>query len=387
MATVCLTVMVLSAACVLYSYAGYPVLVMLLARLRPRRVAGGRMRRPRVSLLIAAYNEEKVIAEKIENSLALDWPACKLEIVVASDGSADRTNEIVRSYADRGVRLVAIAKNRGKLNALITAVPQCSGEVIVMSDANSLYERDAIGHLVAPLGDPSVGAVCGELRYRNPDGTVSGESEGLYWRYEKAIKRAESRFHSLIGANGSIYAIRKADFVAPPPDLMDDLTIPLLIATEHGKRTVYEPRAITTEEPGENFAKEYRRKIRIITRGFYSLMRTSGRWSRRPFLAFEIVSHKFVRWLVPYFMLLFLGANVLWICAVPQAVALWALLGAQAAFYAAGLYGHLRSRTSTIGRLLGIVTYFCVVNVASLQGVYNYFAGKRYVTWKTIRES
>jgi cellulose synthase/poly-beta-1,6-N-acetylglucosamine synthase-like glycosyltransferase len=376
----------LSAVGVFYSYAGYPLLVALLARLRRRPAPEPPSGHPSVSLLVAAYNEERVIAEKIENALALDWPRDRLEIVIASDGSTDRTNQIVESYADRGVRLIAITPNQGKMNALNTCVPQCTGDIIVMSDANSIYAPDAIQWLVAGLNDPTVGAVCGELRYRNPDGSASGESEGLYWRYEKAIKRAESRFNSLIGANGSIYAIRKADYVPPPPDLMDDLTVPLLIATRHGKRTIYEPRAITTEEPGDNFQKEYRRKVRIITRAFYSLMRTAREWLGRPALAFQVVSHKILRWFVPYFMLLFLAANGAYLLAAGPVTWAVALLLAQIAFYLAALAGHLRSRRARIGKLLAIITYFCVVNVASLQGIYNYFVGKRYVTWKTIRE-
>ncbi|MBX3728622.1 MAG: glycosyltransferase family 2 protein [Candidatus Sumerlaeia bacterium] len=386
MALVFLTLMGLSAAGVLYSYVGYPLLVGLLARMRRRPSPPPLEGHPTVSLLVAAYNEERVIAEKIENALALDWPHDRLEIVIASDGSTDRTNQIVESHADRGVRLIAITPNQGKMNALNTCVPQCVGEIIVMSDANSLYAPDAIHWLVAGLADPTVGAVCGELRYRNPDGSASGESEGLYWKYEKAIKRAESRFNTLIGANGSIYAIRKADYVPPPRELMDDLTIPLLIATRHGKRTIYEPRAITTEEPGDNFQKEYRRKIRIITRGFFSLMRTAREWLCRPALAFQVVSHKILRWFVPYFMLLFLAANAAYLVVAGLQAWAIALLGAQVVFYLVALVGHLRSRHARVGKLLGIITYFCVVNFASLQGIYNYFAGKRYVTWKTIRE-
>lgn len=381
-----------------YAYAGYPALVIGLSRLLgPRRRGGaprgGEALRQRVTVLVAAYNEEAVIEEKVRNALSLRWPGGqrwrRLEVVVASDGSTDRTEAIVEALAreDARVRLVRIPENAGKLNALNTAIPHCRGDLVVLSDANSLYEADALLRLGRHFADPSVGVVCGELKYRTEGCGAAGESEGLYWRYEKAIKQAESRVGGLIGANGSIYMIRRGDYPFPPADLMDDLSIPLLIGVRTGKGTRYEKRAVAWERPGEDFGQEYRRKVRIITRAVYTLMRLGPQWIRRPWLAFRIVSHKFLRWLVPVFALVLLGVCAISAAARPEAAnpLVW-LLGAQAAFYAAGAAAHWMPRLRDRHGLLALIYYFLVINVASAWGLLNYVRGHRVTRWKTIRE-
>lgn len=387
MTTALAIVATLSLLGILHGYFGYPLLMMALAKVRGARRASSASSdfEPSVSLLVCAYNEERAIADKVRNSLALDWPAAKFEVVVVSDGSKDRTCEIVRSFDDPRVRLVALEKNAGKTNAVHAGMAECRGEIVVLSDANSMYDADAVRHLVAALADERVGAACGELKYDAGD-SASGETEGLYWRYETAIKRAESDASTLLGANGSIYAIRRAEFVPIATDLMDDFLIPLMIAVEHRKPTIYFPAAVAREEPGDDFAKEYRRKIRIVSSALLSLVRTAPKWLRRPGIAFQLLSHKALRWFAPYLAIL-LFASTLALAALrgPLAVSATVFVAAQVAFYAAMAWVALMPRLAERVRPLRVLYYFYVVNSAAFFGILHFLSGKKYVTWKTIR--
>ncbi len=375
---------------ILYAYLGYPLLLWGLTRVSSRKKSLPQDLRtplPSLTLLIAAYNEESVIQEKIENALALDWPEHLYEIVVVSDGSTDRTNSIVRSFNDPRVKLLALKKNAGKLNALNKAIPHCHGELIALSDSNSLYDVNALKNMASRLNDPKVGAVCGELRYQIEDSNQAGQQEGLYWRYEKKIKSMESQLNTLIGANGSIYMIRKEDYPFPQRDLMDDLSVPLLIFLKTSKKTVYEPAAVAREKPGENFEEEYQRKVRIITRGIYTLMSLSPKWIIQPTIAFQILSHKFCRWFVPIFAILLAITSTIATLESPTFTnpALWLFL-AQAVFYALLSLVIMIPRLKDSSKILSIVYYLYIINKASLQGILNYMLGKNITRWKTIRE-
>lgn len=384
--TVCNWIAALGVGLIGYAYVGYPALVAMLARVRRPLSPPPEPPDVPLTLVIPAYNEESVIAGKIKNALGLDWPAGKLEILVVSDGSTDRTDDIARSFIDPRVRFLRIEQNAGKLNALNTALKQCRGDLVALTDANALFEPDALRQLARHLANEEVGAVCGELKYRQDDPTKAGESEGLYWRYEKLLKQSESRIGSLIGANGSIYMIRRADYPFPRMDLMDDLSIPLLIYLETGRVTRFESRALAWEQPGENFAQEYRRKVRIITRGMYTLLALAPRWARHPLFALQILSHKFSRWFVPVFAMAVLAASMAGTAFSPSpANPLYWLLSVQIAFLLAGLMATASPRLRERSRLFGLVFYFLVINTASLQAIWNTARGKRFVTWRTIR--
>lgn len=333
---------------------------------------------PHVTLLVSAYNEEAVIEEKIRNSLALDYPADQLTIVVASDGSTDATAEIVARYADRGVRLLDYRRRRGKSAVLNAAIAETDGEILVLSDANTHYQPDALRRLVAPFADPQVHTVCGRLVLVDPE--HGGNVDGLYWRYETMLKRCEGRLGALLGANGAIYAIRRSTYV-PIPDntIIDDFTIPLLSKIHHGGRIVYEPDAVAIEETPPEIANEFRRRARIGAGAYQSL---AILWRllhpRFGWTAFAFWSHKLLRWLVPFFLLGMLATNVM-LLKYPVYQFTFA---AQIAFYGLALVGtRLRGR-STAARLIRVATMFIGMNLALLVGFWRWLTSEQNGTWQ-----
>lgn len=310
----------LSVLVVLYVYAGY--LFALVARdswlaLRGNaRFLGGRVDRrtapaqrlPRVSVLIAAHDEASCIREKIENTLALDYPADQLEILVGSDGSTDGTDDIVRGFAHRGVRLSAAARG-GKVAVLNRLAGLATGDVWLFTDANTQIERGALRHLVRPFSRAEVGGVCGRLRLVTPEGAPAGE--GLYWKYENLLKFYESRCGALMGANGGLYALRREEWEPLAPDtIVDDFMVTMRVLM-HGRLLVYEPSAVAEEETASELHEEARRRVRIATGNFQSL-RTLAPLLRRPdFVGFAFWSHKVLRWVAPFFLALAFAANLL----------------------------------------------------------------------------
>ncbi|MEE2708055.1 MAG: glycosyltransferase family 2 protein, partial [Gemmatimonadota bacterium] len=287
---------------ILYVYFGYPVLLWLLTR-RSQDVdlfSGDAM--PSISLIITAHNEIEVIERKIQNTLALTYPKESFEIIVASDGSDDGMDEAVTRYADMGVRLHRLPKRSGKTPALMGAVAEACGEIFVFSDANAMYEPDALTHLIAPFRDEQVGCVCGKLRYVNPSDTSISDGERMYWDYENRMKEWESRFNSLIGANGSIYALRRSAYTPLDPDLSDDYGFPLA-AYAAGYRVVYQPLAVSREEAPATVFAEFKKKSRFVSHQLTTMWRLWPRLNpiRNPRLLFQIVSHKLLRNLVPFF--------------------------------------------------------------------------------------
>jgi len=374
---IALILFIVFAGAVLYAYALYPLALALLSAGRkppapPDEPPDESL--PAVTLLIAALDEEAIIAGKIENSLSLDYPRGRLRIVVVSDGSTDRTDEIVRRFAPRGVALFRVDPRRGKSVARNMAVEAEAGEILVMSDANAMYEPDAIRKLVRHFADPSVGAVCGELRLMRERGR-----ENLYWRYEKWIKRLEDRYRSIIGANGSIYAIRRSLYLPLPAEVDDDFVEPLQVLLG-GRGVRYEPRAVSIERDIEskNVVREFAAKRRTVLRGIQSLryLAKVARPFRRPSLAFELVSHKIFKWLVPFFLIGLLVANAFLLDRAIFAAA----FAAQLALYAAAVAGIATGR-----RPFYIPAFFVLTNAAAFAGVIAFLAGKRSRTWRKQR--
>lgn len=365
------------AALVAYTYAGYPALLGILARIRPKPLWRAEIR-PTVSLIIAAHNEEVCIREKLENSLALDYPRDRLEILVASDASTDRTNDIVAEFAGRGVRLNAVAERRGKSYAQNRTVEMATGEVLVFSDANSLYEPDAVAKLVRNLADPSVGYVSGELRYRKPRSAI-GAGEGLYWRYETWIKRKESETGNIINGNGAIYAVPRRHFVPVPEHTGADLWLPLT-QIRRGLRTAHEPEAVAYEETSLTAADEYGRKHRSTVRVLHVLTEHVG--VLNPFCygltSVKLLSHRYLRYVVPYLMLALLVLNAFMLASAFFRVT----MGLQLVFYAAALVGAwLQGRRKRV-MLVFMPYYFCVVNFAAIQGTLRFLRGERVQVWE-----
>ncbi len=366
---------------IFYCYFGYPLILVTLGIFFSKKVKKEEIF-PTVSLLIPVYNEEKVIQEKIENSLALDYPKDKLEIVVASE-SDDKTNELVKKYENRGVKLFAFSERKGKQNTIYRTIPKCQGEIVVLTDANGMFRKDAIKKLVRNFADPHIGCVSGELKYKNPKGTPVGEGEGLYWKYEIWVKKLESRFQSLLGANGSIYAIRKNLYRPISPYRGDDFDLPIRVTLQkYG--TVLEPEAVSEEDVYPEVLADFERKVVIIGwhfRGALVLLIESIK-KIRPFLAFQLISHKILRWLVGFFLVFIFFSNIFLLGNLLYLI----LFIGQIIFYSLAIFGYLLDiRGKKLNKLVNLIYYFSMVNLAALVGVIKGVFGKQKPTWEKVR--
>lgn len=368
-----------------FVYAGYPLLLLAAVTLGRLRRSGAEAlagATPTVTLVVSAFNEQAVIADKIRNSLALDYPRALLKVLVVSDGSTDSTDAIVETFSPDGVELLRMTERAGKTAGLNEAVRLSKSDVLVFSDANAMYETGAVKALVARLADRRIGGVVGESGYVTGE-RESEKSEGLYWRYETMIKRLESLIGSVVGGDGAIYAIRRELYVPMKHDMLSDFVNPLQIVMA-GHRCVYEPKARSFESAGDSFDKEFRRKVRIVNRAWRAL------WTMAPllnpvrygFFSIQLISHKLLRWLVPVIMIAVLALNIL---LVGRGAAYVTLLAAQLAFYVLAMAGHLLRGRAKTSRLLSIPYYFCMVNAASAIGILQAFRGRTYATWSTVR--
>ena len=373
----------LSAAAVLYTYAGYPLLLAIMSRVRPRVVRRGELT-PSVSIIITAYNEERDLDAKLENTLALDYPRELLEIIVASDCSSDRTDTIARDFADRGVRLVRQPQRLGKTAAQNIAVAQATGEIILFSDATSLYQTDVVRRLMPSFADSTVGCVAGRLIYVDPAGSRVGRGARSYWDYETLLKRHESRVCSLIGASGCLYAVRRSAYVPLYPEACSDFIIATKMI-EQGLRAVYEPAAVCMEETNRRAGKELKMRVRVIAQTFTDLWRHRAMFNplRSGFYAVQLFSHKVLRYFMPFFLIGILAASVL-LAAGSRAFLVLAI--AQLFGYLSALFAWVLERLGVHNRLLALPQYFVLANVASLIGFYKFLHGERYASWEPIRE-
>jgi cellulose synthase/poly-beta-1,6-N-acetylglucosamine synthase-like glycosyltransferase len=371
------------AAALFYTYVGYPALVWALGRVRPRPVRRAACE-PEVTVIITAYNEERDLAEKLENTLALDYPPGKLEIIVASDCSSDGTDEIARSFAARGVRLHRQAERLGKTAAQNAAVELARGEIILFSDATTLYRRDVLRALAPNFADDSVGCVAGRLVYVDRTDSSVGSGAKSYWGYETFLKTHESRACSLIGASGCLYAVRRAAYVPLYHEACSDFIIATKMV-EQGLRAVYEPAAVCEEETNRRADKELRMRVRVIAQTYTDLWRHRALMNpaRAGFYAVELLSHKVMRYLVPVFLLL-VFVSTAWLA--PRSWFFAALFAGQVLFYAAAALGWLLERAGVRFKPLALPHYFVLANLASVIAFYKFARGERYARWEPIRE-
>jgi cellulose synthase/poly-beta-1,6-N-acetylglucosamine synthase-like glycosyltransferase len=360
-----------SLAALVWTHFGYPAAVAALARLHPRPPRRAAIL-PAVSLIVPAYNEEDVIERKLENVLALDYPAEQLEIVVTSDASTDATHDIVAGFAGRGVRLIECERG-GKVAAQDRAVRETTGEIVAFGDANVEWAPDALRELVAPFADPSVGMACGHVRLVNPSGGTN--QEGVYWRYEMWLRARESLVHSMTGSNGAIYAVRRHAYREVDPRFGHDLSFPYLMV-QNGYRAVYEPRAHATENMTTDIEDEFRRKVRMFEHAW--LMLFQGRMFRLrvgPVYWVELVSHRLLRyWSGPLHVLLLASSALLAGHGTLYAVA----LGLQLAGLAlVGVSILARGRI----RVLRILHYYLLVTLATVIALAGYLRRGVPATW------
>lgn len=372
----------LSAAALFYTYAGYPLLLALFSALRARAVQRGDCE-PTVSIIITAYNEQRDLAAKLENTLALDYPRDLLEIIVASDCSTDRTDAIAGEFLGRGVRLHRQSERLGKTAAQNAAVEQAHGEIILFSDATSLYQPDAVRAIMPSFADPEVGCVAGRLEYVDSSGSRVGQGARSYWSYETFLKRHESRVGSLIGVSGCLYAVRRSAYIPLYHEACSDFIIATKMV-EQGLRAVYEPNAVCTEQTNRQSDKELKMRVRIIAQTFTDLWRHRSLLNpvRGGFYGVQLLSHKVMRYLVPFFLMgLFVSSAVL----ASGSLIFRLMFAAQLACYACPAIAWLLDRVGIRSRLLAFPQYFMLANLASLIGCYKFLRGQRYASWEPIR--
>lgn len=373
-----------SAAMLVYTYVGFGLILALYGTLRRRRVRKAPYT-PNVSLIIAAYNEEHSIAEKLDNALRMDYPRDQLEIIVASDGSDDRTNVIVSGYASRGVKLLALPR-KGKIAALDSAIQEAQGELLLFSDANTLLDAQALRKIAANFADPQVGGVCGNQVYTGGEGRDStAKGEQAYWRYDKWLKTCETNTGSIVSADGSVYAIRRQLYRRPASSAVtDDFAISTAVVAQ-GYRLVFEPEAYAFEKPAMSAEKEFGRKVRIINRGLRGVMlrRKLLNPFRYGFYSLILLSHKLLRRLVPFFLLVMLLSSV-WLISYDDFYFAAAL--AQIAFYALAATSYTIRNTS-LGqwKIFYIPFFYCLANIAALVAVLRLLAGRRIELWQPQR--
>lgn len=363
-----------SCALIVYAHAGYPLALAALTAIRGRGDAPSPAGTdaPDVSLIIAAYDEQDVIAEKVANALALDHPRDRLEVIVASDGSSDRTAELAR---EAGADLVLELPRGGKVAALNAAVRQARGSILAFSDANSFWSPDALAELLAALGGEDAGYVCGQVRFSGGEG---GNQEGLYWRYEMAIREMESRLAGVTAGNGAIYAVRRDAFIEIDPARGHDLSLPFEL-TKRGWRATYAPAALATEKMAPTIEGEFRRKRRMMW-GVWDAMIGWGMLSPRgygPAYLFQVVSHRLLRYLTPWLHLAALGTNL----ALLSDGAVYAVtLGLQAALLAGGIAGRW-----VPFRPLRVAYYYLTVTASIAAGLWDRVrAGRVPIGWEKV---
>jgi cellulose synthase/poly-beta-1,6-N-acetylglucosamine synthase-like glycosyltransferase len=331
---------------------------------------------PSVSLVVAAYNEADCIQQKLHNSLALDYPADRFEVVIGSDGSNDGTDGIVQQCTDARVRL-SPAPRAGKTTVLNRCIPTAHGDIVLLSDANTMIDADAVKKLVRHFEDPEVGAVCGKLRLFNP--TKQDYEESAYWSYESLIKMYEGRRGAVVGANGGLYAIRRSLFTQlPPSTIVDDFVIPLRIL-EAGYKVAYEEGAVAHEETTEDYGKEFGRRARIAAGNFQSLRLVPGLLlPTAGFPAFAFWSHKLLRWCAPALMVAALVANLFLL----DSLFYRATLGAQLLFYALAFMGKSGVfKSGAAKKAASIAYYFVTMNMAIAVGFWRFLRNSQRAAW------
>ncbi len=374
-----------SIATLIYVFFAYPLILVTLGSIIRKPHVSREPQHLKVSLIISAYNEESVIKDKLENSLSLDYPRDQFEILVISDASTDQTDAIVESYASKGVVLKRMPVRKGKTDGLNDVVPFVNGDILVFSDANTLYAADAIRKLARNFADPTVGCVTGDSRYINFTESQVGRNENSYWSYERLLKTRESQLGSTVGSDGAIFAIRKNLYTALESEDINDFVTPLQIVSR-GYRCVFEPEAICYESTMAHYDQEFRRKVRVVNRSWNALFRVKQLLNpfRYGWFSIQLISHKLLRWLTPFFLLLMLTSS--FFLSFSNNIYFVLLLG-QFFFAALSLVGLASQRFGIATRWLSFPYYFMIVNSAAAVGIIKSLLGQKIQMWEPEREN
>jgi len=371
---------------IFYCYLGYPLLICLWARFFSKSVYKSAIF-PSVSIIIAAHNEEDVIKAKLDNLFVLDYPKDQIEILIGSDASTDKTNQIIQNYQDPRLHVFINPQRRGKMMTVNDLVLQSKHEIIFFNDARQHFDKNALKNLIQNFADPSVGCASGELLFIKAEGGTA-QGVNLYWEYEKFIRFHEARVHSMMGATGAIYAIRKSLYVpAPAAVVLDDMFIPFKII-EKGYRAIFEETSLAFDNAANSATEEYSRKARTLYGNYQIFSLFPGLFNpmKSP-ISIQLFSHKFLRVMVPFLMLILLPLNFLMIDE-----GLYKLIFSfQIIFYAAAFIGALsRGKRAGIFKAISnlcIVPYiFCLLNFAALAGFFRFIRAKQDIAWEKARE-
>jgi cellulose synthase/poly-beta-1,6-N-acetylglucosamine synthase-like glycosyltransferase len=385
-------ILAISLFIVFYTFAGYGIFLYLIIRIK--RVFKGRKclpsenlgELPSCTLIIAAYNEEYFIEQKVSNSLQLNYPEGKLKLLFVTDGSSDKTPDIIARYPQ--IQLLHRPERAGKIAAVHRAMEYVDTDAVVFTDANTFLNKDALIKICRHYSDATVGAVAGEKRVHideNADASAAGE--GFYWKYESALKKWDSELYSVVGAAGELFSVRRSLYQPVEPDtVLDDFMISMLI-TAKGYRIIYEPDAYATETASENVSEELKRKVRIAAGGIQSILRLKKLFNPFPYpvLSFQYVSHRVLRWTITPFLLILSFALNLILAIEPGEMAMQGLLLAQVLFYLLALLGMVMEKRQLRIKVLFIPYYFCVMNYAVLAGIVRYFSTKQSAVWEKVQ--
>jgi cellulose synthase/poly-beta-1,6-N-acetylglucosamine synthase-like glycosyltransferase len=368
----------ISVGSLIYIYLGYPVLVNLLKRFSRNEVKKAPFL-PDVTIVIAAYNEEHHIGSTLANKLSLEYPREKVEIIVVSDGSTDRTDAIVKSFEGEGVRLLRQEPREGKTAALNMAIQEAGGEIIVFSDANSLYATDALLHLTSNFADDAVGYVTGKLIYGRADGSTMGDGCSRYMRYENNLRKAETGIGSIVGVNGGIDAVRKRLYDPMTPDQIPDFVLPLRVVGK-GFRVVYEPGAIMREDALKETSDEYRMRVRVALRSLYAILDMQHLMNPLKYgiFSWQFFSHKTLRYLAFFPLVIAYACSM---ALIGQGWVYLASFSAQTVLYLLALAGWFAAKANRESGFLYAPFYFCLLNVASADAFFKVLQGKQQVIW------
>ncbi|MFP5040475.1 glycosyltransferase family 2 protein [Parasediminibacterium sp. JCM 36343] len=371
---------------VFYTYLGYGIVLFIMIKIKRlfkgRPVLPGYHHLPTLTIIVAAYNEEDFIEQKIQNTLSLEYPAGKMQYIFVTDGSSDTTPAIVAKYPQ--IKLLHSSERKGKIAAMHRTMKEVTTEVVVFTDANTFLNKKALLNISRHYADPRVGAVSGEKRVQIDATADATAGEGMYWKYESKLKTWDSEMYSVVGAAGELFSIKTALYKPVPPNaIIDDFMISMLIA-KAGYRIIYEPDAYASENTSENVKEELKRKIRIAAGGLQSII-----WLKDlllpfkfPLLSFQYISHRVLRWTItPFLMVLVFVLN--WFLALNAIPFLYSIiLAAQVSFYSMALLGwYFESRQVKV-KLLFIPFYFCMMNWAVMAGIVRYLKGNQSVLWE-----
>ncbi len=364
-----------------YVYVGYPLIVLALSRMlsAKRTNLSSPDYEPTVTILIAAYNESRHITSTVLNKLELEYPPAKLDVIVISDESDDGTDELVTDLNSPRVRLLRQVPRAGKTAALNLAMQQVDSEIVVFSDANSLYAADALRGLLAVLVDPAIGYVTGRMVYKSEDGLPTGEGCSAYMRYENTLRAWETNLGSVVGVDGGIDAMRRNLYRPMRPDQLPDFVQPLTVR-EQGYRVVYTPDALLYEDALTTVEDEFKMRVRVGLRAWHALKDKANLFNpfRFAWFSWQLLSHKLLRYLGGIFQLLALVSNAL----LAFDSTFWqVLLAGQTVFYLLAFWGYFRRR-SELPRLVTLCYYLCVVNIASGLALIHFLRGRKQVIWK-----